>query len=453
MKNKGKIVIIVIVAVCIALLAVTGIFFLKFSSITEDVQTQEIGEKESDEKLYSMRTSYIGDNTKVSQIISSLHFGDELKYMGTELETSDSLPKTIKVIFSSANDTQNLSNKIKANFSYNSMIIFSLVENCEQVQLILNKNGESYPLESRQREWAKEIIKEDPFAKTQTLDDFKEYMKNISNIDFSKIATPTSNLEESIANAILESNKEKFYQGEFATQGHITLATDVDGVKTTAFVYQSYAEFRFENGIFERCSGMISPVSMTFMKDKYGNYTLFEYKIPQEGNMYEVHLQELFPEDIISQIKLYNSNESQLEPINNQLVASAKEYLNSIGREDAKIALNYQEKNYPPLSSQNSEIYDILYRAYADFPYHVGSIEQIENHIRYEYKTSYEKDSNADIFTYTKTNLNTGTVEENTKIQIKNGELTALEGTVREDFYNFKKSYDEDQKAAQDYKN
>ena len=179
MKNKGKIFIIVIAAVCIALVAVTGIFFMKFSSVTEDLPTQEIDKKANDEKLHSMRTSYIGDNTKVSQIISSLHFGDELKYMGIELETSDSLPKTIKVIFSSANDTQNLSNKIKSNFSYNSMIIFSLVENCEQVQLILNKNGESYPLESRQREWAKEIIKQDPFTKTQTLDDFKEYIKKI----------------------------------------------------------------------------------------------------------------------------------------------------------------------------------------------------------------------------------------------------------------------------------
>lgn len=454
MKNKGNVLIIIVIAICSIMAIIGGFLFFKFASVSVDnVVEQAFDNKNLVSKLHSMRTNYIADNSNVSKIISYLTFPKEFKYTGIELENSDNSPKTIKIIFSASQNDEKLTKDMKSNLSYNSMIIFSLIENCEQIQFLLNKNGELYVLESRHRQWANSVVNSDPFLKTQSFESFEEFISTIDAVDFSQIPMQSNNLEESISNAIIEFNKERFYTGEFATQGHITLGTDVEGTKTTAYVYQSYAQFQFENKIFERCSGVVSPVSISFTKDKYGNYKLFEYHEAKEGNMYDVSLQELFPENIIEQIQLYNSNESQLEGINNQIITSVKDYLKEINREDAKIALNYQEKHYPPLSSQNSEIYDILYKAYSDFPYYVGSIEKINNHIRYEFVTDYQKDEQADIFTYKKTNLNSGSVEEQVKIQIKNGELSALEGKVREDFYKFKKSYDEDRKKAQEFNN
>ncbi|EHL18677.1 hypothetical protein HMPREF9628_00363 [Peptoanaerobacter stomatis] len=448
MNKKFLIGIIVVLGVIVSLIVAK--VFLDFADKNTEIP---INAKDWDEQIYTMRTNYIGDNSKVSKIVNSLKFPEELKYSGIELQTSDDLPKSLNIIFSSSNENQETTKNIKSNFSYNSMIILSLIENCDKVEMSINKNGALYPIESRQRQWATELIGKDPFEFTATLEDFKEYIKKIDSIDFNEVQTYTPNLEESISNAILSHNKDKVYNGEFAAQGHITLGTEVDGINTTVYVYMTYMQFQFQNGIFEECAEMNSPAVITFTKDEYGNYKLSNFAETKDGSLYEVSLQELFPDDIIDMIKLYNSNTKQQENVNNQIVSSAKEYLIEIGREDAKIALSYQEKNYPPLSAQNSEIYDILYKAYADFPYYVGTLEKLENHIRYEYKTSYEKQDLSDIFSYTKTNMNTGDIEEYVKVQISGGEIKALEGEIRDTFYEFKKSYDADRQAAQGYNN
>ena len=286
------------------------------------------------------------------------------------------------------------------------------------------------------------------------MDEFKKYMKEIENIDYAAISLPSTNLEDSITTAINSRYKGQLYSGEFATSGHITLSTETDGSNTTVTVYLSYYEFQFENGVFEKCADATGPAKLVFSKDALGNYSLVEFLEPvKKGNQYNIALQTMFSDEDIAKINNIESDESQKQIINDQIIATVKDYLTYIGRSEAKIALDYQEKNYPPLDPKNAILFDVLYKAYQEYPYYAGSIERMENGVRYEYKTDYEKQGTSDVFTYTKTNTANQKVEEKVKLELNGSDVKVLEGTIRNEYTKYKQEYDKDIKANQGQNN
>ena len=80
--------------------------------------------------------------------------------------------------------------------------------------------------------------------------------------------------------------------------------------------------------------------------------------------------------------------------------------------------------------------FDALYRAYTDYPYFVGTLEKLEDNIRFIYETKYQKQDTSDTFGFTKTRYDTNEVIENVKVKLDNGNLSVIEGELR-------KSYDE----------
>ena len=77
----------------------------------------------------------------------------------------------------------------------------------------------------------------------------------------------------------------------------------------------------------------------------------------------------------------------------------------------------------------------------------------MQDGVRYEYKTDYEKQGTSDIFTYTKTNVAEQKVEEKVKLELNGSEVKALEGSIREEYSKHKQQYDKDIQASQGYKN
>ena len=193
---------------------------------------------------------------------------------------------------------------------------------------------------------------------------------------------------------------------------------------------------------------------MVFSKDALGNYSLVEFLEPvKKGNQYNIALQTMFSDEDIAKINNIESDESQKQIINDQIIATVKDYLTYIGRSEAKIALDYQEKNYPPLDPKNAILFDVLYKAYQEYPYYAGSIERMENGVRYEYKTDYEKQGTSDVFTYTKTNTANQKVEEKVKLVLNGSDVKVLEGTIRNEYTKYKQEYDKDIKANQGQNN
>lgn len=446
-KNKS----IVLIVLCI-IAAVIAVLIFKKQSATVDM-TQSNG-KTTEEKLFSFRTEYIGDASKSSMIAQNLKLDDSFSYYATSLETAAEKPKGITIVYNSLDGNTGLSKAEKYKFIYNSLVVFSLIGNCEVVTASVNKDGTVLPLESIQRDFAVKLLGYDPFTKTTTLDEFKKYMQEIEKIDYAAISLPSTNLEDSITTAINSRYKGQLYSGEFATSGHITLSTETDGSNTTVTVYLSYYEFQFENGVFEKCADATGPAKLVFSKDALGNYSLVEFLEPvKKGNQYNIALQTMFSDEDIAKINNIEFDESQKQIINDQIIATVKDYLTYIGRSEAKIALDYQEKNYPPLDPKNAILFDVLYKAYQEYPYYAGSIERMENGVRYEYKTDYEKQGTSDVFTYTKTNTANQKVEEKVKLELNGSDVKVLEGTIRNEYTKYKQEYDKDIKANQGQNN
>ena len=165
-KNKS----IVLIVLCI-IAAVIAVLIFKKQSATVDM-TQSNG-KTTEEKLFSFRTEYIGDASKSSMIAQNLKLDDSFSYYATSLETAAEKPKGITIVYNSLDGNTGLSKAEKYKFIYNSLVVFSLIGNCEVVTASVNKDGTVLPLESIQRDFAVKLLGYDPFTKTTTLDEFK----------------------------------------------------------------------------------------------------------------------------------------------------------------------------------------------------------------------------------------------------------------------------------------
>lgn len=133
----------------------------------------------STKNLWNARTQYVGDNSAVGTILTELDFSDKINYGGFELSTKES-PYGITIYYD-INKTQNNNADVKDEFSFqkNSIIIFSLIENVEDIAFLTNDGNIAYML-SYTREWAENVMNnKDLFKKNKTLKSFNEFIEEI----------------------------------------------------------------------------------------------------------------------------------------------------------------------------------------------------------------------------------------------------------------------------------
>lgn len=96
------------------------------------------GEKEETltDELYSYKTKYIGDNSKVSGIISKLEFQEDYTYESMEILSKEE-PYGLNLYF--AEDINEIS---KYDFNYESAILFSLVDNLDYINYVVRIKDE-----------------------------------------------------------------------------------------------------------------------------------------------------------------------------------------------------------------------------------------------------------------------------------------------------------------------
>lgn len=185
--------------------------------------------------------------------------------------------------------------------------------------------------------------------------------------------------------AILQRNAGEPQTGEECpAAGVIVLGASVEGSETVYYCLTRYGNFGFENGYLTKVSGTGTiPVRMRFDQDM----NLIEYTVPMDGSYYESSIREMFPDD------LQAAALSPAEAIENQLTAQemeyARAYLEKIGRE-AEIVYNWRlEKGceMPEISAQAS---NQLPEQFPMYPYWIGTVERIENGVRYVYETSWQ---------------------------------------------------------------
>lgn len=252
----------------------------------------------------------------------------------------------------------------------------------------------------------------------------------------------SSDLEESISKAILSRSTGDYYAGEAAGEGHITLECKTEGRLTYVYLIEQYMEFGFENGELTDVSGHRNPAALVFSRDDGGVYSLQQYEHPMDGADFRPSLRELFSK---SALELYDNaegrdSEKTSAELSRQLEAYGDAYLKQIGR-DAKISLNPGLNRIVP--HMNVEASNYLSDSYAEYPYWIGTRERVENGVRYVYEKQWKDNGGGGgdgVVTFIKSVYDPsgarGEIVEKTVIEIKDGSLTATEGTLREEHYS-----------------
>ncbi|MDP4159177.1 MAG: transcriptional regulator [Bacillota bacterium] len=233
-------------------------------------------------------------------------------------------------------------------------------------------------------------------------------------------------IDVAVRNSI-KSRRTAYGPGELATEGHIILGTEESSGATKVYSIASYGAFGFENGIFTTVSGSGPiPTVITFSRNELGEYSLLDYKEPQDGAGYTESLKKMFPDKFRNQVL---SADTYYPELTKQKEAQAAEYLKRIDR-TAQVSAAHVPRKLANISVQASnKLFGELTKNNAflnNCPYWMGSRERIENGARYIYETSQSKTENGfDLISFKKTKED-GTVVEEAKYQIVGDEPQLL---------------------------
>ena len=403
-KNKGKLM-FVIGLVC--LVALGGL--LLTSSLANQQTTEPnqviIGPYNAN-NLYENRTPYVGNNSKVANLISNLPFNELSK--GIELQTKDQpYGLTVTYDFSFINvEPTALKDQLKSS----SKILFSLIENVGIVNFKIIS----------QETTIHSFTRED--AQQEFLHDLREYAQNIESFTIlleELVADHSSDssyidLNGAITKAIAEHNS-RYGRGEAATQAYIILdKEEKDGV-VKVYAVVSYGNFGFENGIFTKVSGSGAiPTVLSFTRMDNGGYRLKGYQEPMDGSEYADSLRKMFPQKLHNQ--LFSQTNNYSVELSRQQEEQAAAYLEKIGRE-AQVQIGWVEKTLPSIDVQASNrLFSELtkYDSFLiKFPYWLGTTEEVDNGTRYIYETLQDITNDGyDIIVFRKMKENKEIIEE-----------------------------------------
>jgi len=141
-------------------------------------KTKKFENKLSTTKILEHRTKYVGNNSKVSNIIYSLDFPQTIKYDHLSLKT-DKKPYEVTINF-----TTDITNKktFEKKYNYilmnNSCIMFSLIQNVEIITFNIN---DSFSI-SFSRDWANSLFEKSIWEYSNSKESYKNFLITLSKI-------------------------------------------------------------------------------------------------------------------------------------------------------------------------------------------------------------------------------------------------------------------------------
>ena len=383
-KNKKKLISIIGIS-CVLILG--RILLTSKNSLADDRV------KGNFENLIQYKNSYVGDNSNTNNLIQSLGFGSFKERI--ELSTSEE-PYAVKVYYNLNNINTN-KDDIKNELFINSIIIFSLIENVDELHYYILDEPYSdnlkvkYEFTFTRGDIENRLDLENISYYSSDEEKFNALLQKISK--YRKIS---SSLDEAISNAVKDSIYEDYYLGELDTEAHVILGKKEIGNKLDVYTIVNYGSFQFENDVFTLVSGAWGlPMVLTFEKDENNNYYFIDYKEAVDGGMYVDSIKEMFPTYLIP--KVMNSDK-YAEKLSEEQRLQAKKYLDSINR-NTDINIDYvfdskYEKEYLD-TYISEEAQDKLFSVVElyDYPTWIGRNEKLIDGVRYVYETNIETDS------------------------------------------------------------
>lgn len=244
-------------------------------------------------------------------------------------------------------------------------------------------------------------------------------------------AAPDMDLDQLVAEGILSDNQGKYPGEELRGEGHIILESHENGDEFIVYALTMYGEYQFQDGNFVKEAGTgVIPAVITFLSDKNGGYEFRSLAYPEDGSYYVPSIQTMFPE------KWWERCISPSEADHNQLKAMeesyARNYLKKLGRTAA--VGDYGDFEHLLLTDLgvSTSVSNLLVenKALGSYPFWIGSIERLEDGIRYVYTLDFDRDNRKILFT--KTEYDTGNVMESYTYDSDTGLLLPPEDFLHE---------------------
>ncbi len=228
-----------------------------------------------------------------------------------------------------------------------------------------------------------------------------------------------TDLDSAVSKAILELNSKSRWLGECPAEGHIIFGTKKKDSIVTVYMMERYSSYGFEDGWFIEQGGHSIPAVMRFeLKD--GIYSFLDVEYAEDGANHIKSIKRMFPK--IYEGRVNNLTKKEQESLDSQREAYAKAYLDSIGRQ-APIG-DYSDLNVVLLTDVgvSVEVSNKLLGIKTNFDTgKIGWFEQIENDVRYIYRTSYAQEQSRII--YTKENYETKEIVEKIEVDSLTGNI------------------------------
>ena len=202
----------------------------------------------------------------------------------------------------------------------------------------------------------------------------------------------------------------EYFPGEYQGAGCKIFETFEEGDKLAVYALIEYIEYGFEDGRFVNVSGTRARVLLDFQTGQ-DTYALTGYTVldPTSG-LSDAELEALMA-PLKETGKEYLYTDSDFDELRGQVEAGTEEYLKSIGREGEVFERDSHDDGF--ISFLNDKAYNALTKdlEISNYPNWEGTLEKIEDGIRYVYQAHFDAESNQ--IEYTKTNYDTGeTVEK-----------------------------------------
>lgn len=229
-----------------------------------------------------------------------------------------------------------------------------------------------------------------------------------------------NDLEKAVSAAILKENGDHYPKDECMGEGHIVLGTEEEGDHVTVYMLAMFGRYQFQDGNLVKNSGSGAiPTVITFRREENGTYALEEYKTALDGSLYAPSIKEMFPEKLWEICIL--PSDDDVKELTKQEREYAAAYLKKLGREAEIGDYSDFEHTLPTEAGVSVEVSNRLLEKEGiipDCPSWLGTLEKLENGVRYRYEKTYDSQKKEIIFT--KTDVETNTVVEETIFNSEN---------------------------------
>lgn len=209
--------------------------------------------------------------------------------------------------------------------------------------------------------------------------------------------TLPAGMDEAIHTAILADNEDANWFGECATEGHFVYGCEQKGSTWKVYLYHGYERYGFINGYFTNVAGHWMPAVLTMEQIEDG-YTCKKIDYPRDGSENAPSIKRLFPKQLES--RALNPSQSDMDEVTRQCEAQAGAYLKTIGREAAVVPYHQLNLQMPNLTAEvSNKLSKALGQLDGLYELTLGTREQLENGVRYVYRTSYMEAQNELLFT------------------------------------------------------